>query len=447
MLSSAVCNVRNSRLLQGLGYRLRAYGGDQWVTRSPFFYGWTIMVAGTIGMVMTSPGQTYAVSIFIDPLIEGLGISRSLISGLYTIGTLVGSFALPFLGRSIDRYGPRRMVVIIALVFGLACMYMGTVQNALMLGFGFVAIRMFGQGGLGLVSQNVINQWWVVRRGTIMGISGLVMSLVGLAAFPRLIHLLLAAYGWRTTYFLLGALVLAIMLPVGYFFFRDRPERFGMQPDGGVVGANAATKVTTPEENWTLDEVVRTPIFWVFSLSLSSLGMLSTGLFFHNVSIFADNGLDASVAAMIFLPIAITTALVNFGSGLLVDRIPVRVVLAGALVLQAGALLMAQAIATVPLALAYGILVGASGGLQRTISSVVWATYFGRRYLGSITGVTSTIMIAGSALGPLPFGISRDLWGSYNPALVISALLPAGLAILCLFFARPRRVAIHDVTQ
>lgn len=435
-------------MLQSLHVRLKSNGDSRWVTQSPIYYGWTILIAGTIGLVMTSPGQTYSVSLFIDPLIESLGISRSLISGLYTLGTLVGSFALPVIGRQVDRHGPRRMVVVISLIFGLACILMGAVQNVVMLALGFIATRMMGQGALSLVSQNVINQWWVRKRGSIMGISGLALSLLGMAAFPNLVHFLLDSVGWRFAYVIQGLLVLVIMLPVGYFFFRDRPEIYGLQPDGHTKPEHAGdTPAWSWEENWTLAEALRTPVFWVISLSMAAVAMLSTGLFFHMVSIFEDSGLDAGVAAMVYVPLATTTALVNLGSGLLVDRIPMRVVVAASLVLQALALWMAPTLTSVTTALLYGGVLGASGGLQRTISSVVWAAYFGRRHLGSIAGVSSTIMVAGSALGPLPFGLSRDLMGSYGPVLMGSALLPLVLGIVCLFFDKPRRPALGNLTE
>ena len=114
---------------------------------------------------MTSPGQTYSVSIFIQHFIRDLSISRSLVSTLYTLGTLAGALALPFVGRQIDRRGPRTMVGAITALFALSCVYVGFVQNALMLGIGFVLIRMLGQGSLGLVCSNVVNRWWVRRRG------------------------------------------------------------------------------------------------------------------------------------------------------------------------------------------------------------------------------------------------------------------------------------------
>ena len=140
------------------------------VAWSPIYYGWIILVAAGIGRVMTSPGQTYSVSIFIQQFIEDLGISRSLVSTLYTLGTLAGSLALPFVGRQIDRRGPRLMVSVITALFAVSCVYMGFVHNAVMLGIGFVLIRMLGQGSLGLVCSNVVNRWWVRRRGTMLGI-------------------------------------------------------------------------------------------------------------------------------------------------------------------------------------------------------------------------------------------------------------------------------------
>jgi MFS transporter, OFA family, oxalate/formate antiporter len=411
------------------------------ISRSPVFYGWIIVVVSTLGMIMTSPGQTYAVSIFIEHFIVDLGISRGMVSTLYTIGTLVGSFVLPFVGRQIDARGPRVAVLVISIAFGVACIYMGFIVNALMLAVGFIAIRMLGQGALGLVSQYTINQWWVRRRGSVMGISGLFMSLLGLGIFPPVVYMLIDAYGWRNTYPILGLVILLIMAPLGYFFYRERPERYGLTPDGDftAVGASGKPYVPPVEEEWTLAEAIRTPAFWIVVLGLGAIGMLSTGLFFHAVSIFEDNGLPASVAASAFVPVAITTALVNVLGGLLVDRLSVRYLLVAALVGQAIILVMAHSLDSVALAMTYGVLLGTVSGLQRIVSTVVWATYFGRRYLGTITGTTTTIMIAGSALGPMPLGIARDLLGSYNLALNISALLPLMLAVLALFLRRPQK--------
>ncbi len=418
------------------------------VSRSPIYYGWIILIVATFGTIMTSPGQTYAVSIFIEQFIQELGISRSLVSTLYTIGTLAGSLALPMVGRQLDRRGARAIGTLVTLAFGAACVYMGFVQNAFMLAIGFFAIRMLGQGSLSMICTNVINQWWVRRRGPLLGISGLVMALLGVGTFPNLINWLIPLYGWRVTYMLLGAVLLLIMAPLIWLFLRDRPEAYGLLPDGMqtvqrpanlVPGEVIPVEIPFLEENWTLAEAMRTPIFWVFNLGLASISMLGTGLMFHIVGIFDDNGMSATVAAAAFVPVAITTALTNLGSGFLVDRMRMRVLLAWALILQVISLWMVSYLGSVALAMAFGVSLGITNGLQRTVTTVAWAKYFGRLHLGSISGVTSTILVGASALGPMPMGLARDLLGSYGPTLKLLAVIPLLLAVASLFVDRPEK--------
>ena len=130
----------------------------------------------------------------------------------------------------------------------------------------------------------------------------------------------------------------------------------------------------------------------------------------------------------------------QLGSGILLDRLAVRILLAMALFLHTVLLLLAPHLTSVTLAMGFGVIMGAANGLQMTIGSVVWAMYFGRRYLGSIAGATAAISVASSAAGPMLFGIARDMLGSYTLVLTVSAGLPLlmGVANLC-FGQRPQR--------
>lgn len=413
------------------------------VARLPFYYGWVILIVATFGMIMSSPGQTYAISIFIEHFIRELDISRSLVSTLYTAGTLTSSLTLPWIGRQIDRRGTRLMIFVTSILFGLASIYMGFVRNALMLGIGFLLVRMLGQGSLSLVCSNAINQWWVRRRGPLLGLSGVVSAMLGLGAFPILIHNLIPLFGWRVTYMLLGVALLLVMAPVGYLFIRNRPEEHDLLPDGDKSSARGDPAAGSPrpvaEENWTREEAIRTPIFWVFLLGLSSISLLGTGLTFHIVSIFADNGLSAALAATAFGPVALTMAITNLASGFLVDRMRLRNLMALGLVLQALALWLVTSLSSAPLAVLFGVTLGITFGIMRTVHVVAWAKYFGRLHLGSITGVTSTVTVAASALGPMPMGIARDLLGSYGPTLAALSVIPLVLAGASLFVDRPVR--------
>lgn len=421
------------------------------IEKSPVHYGWVILAVGTLGVILSSPGQTYSFSIFLEEFIRDLGVSRSLVSVLYTVGTIGGSLALPYIGRKIDEHGSRKMVVIIAIAFGTACVYMGFVQNLFMLLFGFVMMRMLGQSSIVIVSRNVMNQWWVRRRGIVLGIGTLVASVLGTGMFPNLINWLIPQFGWRLSYGILGGLVMGIMVPVGYFFFRDRPELYGLLPDGetaemgdggGIVSGDAeddGVMARPIEENWTVAEAVRTRAFWIIVLGIGAFSMLGTGLTFHIVSIFAGNGLSADLAAAIFLPMSITTALFGVPGGWLIDRVDAKYMLSVGLVLQVVTILLSASIASPEIAILYGIIFGLTNGVARVVGNVIWANYFGRENLGAISGLTSTFGSAASGLGPLIYGVGYDLAGNYWPSLWLSSLFPAVLAVLVLFMKRPVR--------
>ena len=412
------------------------------VAKSPVYYGWIVLVVGTLGVIMSSPGQTYSFSIFIEEFIRDLDISRTVVSSLYTVGTITGSLALPFIGRKIDQFGNRVMVIVITLAFGITIIYMGFVRNTVMLLLGVVFMRMLGQSSMVIVSTNLINQWWVRRRGFVMGISTLVAATLGTGLFPNLINQLIPRFGWRTTYAILATIVVGTMLPAGYFFFRNKPESYGLLPDGDLAHAKddvETLKAITEEENWTAPEAVRTSAFWLISACVGAISMLGTGLTFHIVSIFADNGLSADLAAAIFLPMSLTTSLFGIPGGWLIDRIDAKYMLSAGMILLTTTILFSNFIGSVQLAVVYGIVFGLTLGFGRVIGGVVWANYFGRTHLGAITGITSTIGSAASGLGPLIYGAGRDLAGTYWPSLWLSALFPAALAIAVLFMRRPQR--------
>jgi MFS family permease len=412
------------------------------INASPIYYGWVVLVVGAIGGILSSPGQTYVISVFIDHFIVDLNVSRSMVSTLYTVGTLAGSFVLPFVGRQVDKRGPRMVLGFVCVLFGLTCIFMGYIQNAVGLGLGFFALRILGQGSLGLVCKNAINQWWVRRRGLVMGIAGVATALLGSGSFPGVVNWMIPRYGWRVSYIILGVVILAVLVPLGTIFIRNRPEDYGLQPDGHADPDNDEPESVPIEDNWTLNEAIKTPTFWIIALSLGAMSALSTGLAFHFFSIFDDSGLSSTVAASVFLPIAAVGASVQFAGGMLIDRVPIRAMIALALLLQSAVLLVAPNLASAEMALGMGLMMGIRGGLQLIVSSVVWAKFFGRRYLGTITGVTSTLMVGSSALGPMPFGVARDWFGSYHTILTVFAVPPVILAIVCLIYAKtPRRTS------
>jgi MFS family permease len=403
------------------------------VERSPVYYGWLILLAATLGMMMTAPGQTFGVSVFLDDIIADLGLSRSTVSLLYTIGTLVGSFSLPFVGRFIDSKGPRVAVVVIAALFALACVAMGFVGGLLTLLAGFILIRGLGQGSLGLVSIHVINIWFVRRRGLAIGLSGIGIALTT-GFFPLFGQLLLERFDWRVSYMILGALVATIMIPVGALFFRSHPESYGLLPDGSAP----ERKPEFGEANYTAIQARRTVTFWLFVAGDFIVSALGTGLIFHHFSIMASAGIDRLTASTFFVPFGTVSAGAILVTGYLMDRLPPRYLLSLAQGLLVAGIVLAGRAGAPELVLLYGAILGLGTGMKAAIGGSVYAYYFGRKHLGAIKGSAITITVAGAAVGPFIYALGYDAAGSYIPVLTLSALAPLALALFAPFL-RPRR--------
>ena len=109
-----------------------------------------MLSVATLGMAATLPGQTAGISLFIDAFIKDLGLSRSAVSWLYTGATVLGSLGLPLAGRLLDRYGPRRVAVVLIALLAASCAGMRWVSGWVGVFVGFVCLRGVGQGALGL---------------------------------------------------------------------------------------------------------------------------------------------------------------------------------------------------------------------------------------------------------------------------------------------------------
>jgi MFS family permease len=121
------------------------------VEQSPVYYGWVVLTVATLGIAATLPGQTAGISLFIDAFIKDLVLSRSVVSWLYTGATVLGSLGLPLAGRLLDRYGPRRVAVVLIALLAASCAGMRWVSGWVGVFVGFVRLRGVGQGALGLV--------------------------------------------------------------------------------------------------------------------------------------------------------------------------------------------------------------------------------------------------------------------------------------------------------
>jgi len=405
---------------------------DRTMRAVPFHYGWVILASGALGSFMTTPGQTYGVSPFFDPVAHDLGLSRAAVATAYTIGTLAGVLPAPFVGRWIDRRGPRVAGVLIGLALAVACVVMASSNSALSLTIGFAALRGAAIGALSLVSQHVINLWFVTRRGLAAGAVSLALALGGMV-FPLVSEILMRHVGWRSTYVVLDTVVLVTMAVVGGVLFRTRPEEFGLAPD---VGRPAARRRTRPEPVFTRPEALRTVVFWTMSAANVASNALGTGLLLNHYDLLGRNGVSREFAVTLFTPLALTQVGVVLVAGLLVDRFQPHRVLALPMCAMATACLLARAGGLGPWPLLYAGTLGVALGSFQAANVAAWAHYFGRRHLGEIRGLTFVITIVGAALGPLPFGWAAER-GGYGPVLLAGAVGCVAVAFVNLIAPSP----------
>ena len=405
-----------------------------------FFYGWVMLGAGALGYFASGPAQSHIFSVFITPITQDLRISRTSVSSAYALATLVAAFGLPYIGRLIDRYGVRRIFLGVALGFGLCAIGFGRVTNLVMLTLAFGALRFLGQGSLMLCSANLVSQWFARKRGFALSLMSLGFA-TSIAAHPYIAQQLIDALGWREAWLWLGLMTWLLLVPVVFFLVQSRPEDLGMRPDGEQADNSDTTPKTGASDavnvGLTLQQAMRTSAFWIIALALSSLSMLVTGIFFHQVSILDAQGLTAPQAASVFTVTALTMVIFMPVFGRLLDRYRTQSLFSATLVLMACSLAAMSQVQGVATALMFGALFGLTSAAQHTHMAFVWPRFFGRAHLGSIQGCATTINVVGASIGPLPLGMAYDSVGSYSAALLALAIIPVGCAIAVLFIRAP----------
>ncbi|MFN4088105.1 MAG: MFS transporter [Alphaproteobacteria bacterium] len=403
-----------------------------------FFVGWTMLAVAALGMFASGPGQSYTFGVFLGPIGDELGLSGTALASAYGLATLAAAFGLPVMGRLVDRFGSRRMLLVAVSALGIACVLFGTAGNVVTLALGFAALRFFGQGALMLTCSNLVSQWFSRRRGFALSLMALGFS-ASMAVYPPLAQWLIETAGWRQAWIWLGVLTIALLFPPVLVLVHDKPEDVGLRPDG-VCDAEPATgsgATSAATAGLTLREALRTSAFYIIAAGLFSLSMLLTALHFFQVTIFAAQGLAPQVAANVFAVSAATMVVAMPVMGRLLDRLPTARMFSAGLLVTAATLVSAAMVQGLPSALAYAVMFGLSNAVSMSFFGFLWPRYFGRRHLGSIQGTGQMLLVIGASVGPLPFGLAYDLSGSFAGALLAAAVLPLGCAIFALSLRPP----------
>ena len=412
------------------------------VNRLPFFYGWTVLFAAGSSMVVRNSAASLTLAVFIFPMSEDLGWSRSLIAGAASLGGLVATLASPVVGWALDRYGARVILTGSVLILGLSTVSLAwaTVPIAFYLAYGLG--RVIFSSPLNIGPSVVVSRWFVRRRGLATGFLFLSHSL-GMITFPLIAGLVIKYRGWEDAWIVLGVLVWILALGPVSMLVRQTPEEVGLLPDGDPPNPQAhgaETSDVTEEQNWTLQEAARTPTLWLLAMATGSLFLLQSGTNIHQGAYFLDQGLGVGVSAATLSLNAVFTGVGSIFWGWLVDRVPVRFTYAGVALMMAVALILFPMADTTVEALIVASIFGAAVGGILVVPVVAYANYFGRRSLSAIRGVTEPFVSLGQAIGALFSGIVYDVTGSYKDAFLVLSIL--GFATIAMLLAT--RVPVRE---
>lgn len=377
---------------------------------------------------------------FIIPLGREFGWSRTTISVIFSAARLESGLLGPIEGWAVDKFGPRRLILVGIPLMGLGYIGLSFING--LLAFFFVYVFMIALGnslGMSTPITAAAANWFNRRRGLAFGIMWSGVGLGGL--FVPAVGWLVENYGWRTAALVIGIFIVIIGPPVASVM-RHRPEQYGYYPDGiEPEGARDSQGRTRPiradlSNDFTAREALRTSSFWYLTLSIMARSLVSGGIGLHLVPFFVDLGASNVTAAALAGSVGLMSIPGRFGLSALGDYVNKRYVMAASLaVMSVSIIFMARAenvTAVIPVLIVFS---ASQGGISVIPQSLI-ADYFGRRAYATIQGFRSSIQMLGIIAGPIISGYIFDTTGSYTNAFLgfsVAALLSMALV----FMARP----------
>ena len=250
------------------------------------YYGWRVVLAACLG-VMAGFGSlfVYTFSVFVKPLAAQFGWSREAISSGFAVAAVTLGFISPLLGRWIDRFGPRRIILICMTVYGFAIASLSLLHSGLWQFYvTCFVLGLVGNGAAHLAYSRSISTWFHRRLGLALAF---VMVGAGLGAMilPVVAQSIISRYGWRAAYASLGGLALLLGLPLSWRYIR---ERGAIEPEAVLVA----------HAGMTWQQGLRSFAFWIITAILFVSSISMNGAITHLSALLTDRGLTAGNAAL-----------------------------------------------------------------------------------------------------------------------------------------------------
>ena len=388
------------------------------------YYGWRVVLAACFG-VMAGFGSlfVFTFNVFVKPLSAAFGWNREAISLGFGLAAITLGAVSPLLGRWIDRFGPRRIILPCMTVYCCAILSLALLHAALLQFYlTCIVLGLVGNGAAHLAYSRSISTWFQRRLGTALAF---VMVGAGLGAMilPVVAQAIITRSGWRAAYLSLGGLAVLLGLPLSWRYIFER-------------GPVRQESVPVAHSGSTWQQGLRSFPFWIIVAVLFVGSVSMNGALTQLSALLTDRGItprDAALCASVF---GGSSVLGRIGVGWLLDRffgarIALLVNLSGA----AGIFLLARA-TSFPAGCLAAALIGIGAGGEAAITPYLLTRYFGLRAFSTLYGLTWTFYAAAGAIGPVILGRAFDLTGSYTSLLTVLAAALAFAAVLNLFLPK-----------
>jgi len=419
----------------------RKTSSDQSHNPPPFFYGWVIVASGAGSMALGSAFLFHAFGTYVVLLQDEFGWSRTTLALAFAMQRVESGLLGPIDGWLVDRFGPRRMMIIGVLIFGVGFIIFSQIQSLFGFYVAFLVMALGNALGSFLPASVAVVNWFIRKRTTALALMMLGLAVGGLV--QPIIATGLESIGWRNMAFISGILIVSIGIPLATLL-RHHPEESGWQPDGirSQLITDSSENIKPiqlhDEINFTAIQALKTKAFWYIgighSLSLLVMGAINVHLIAY---LHESLGFSLTIAASMITVMTLTQVVGQLVGGFLGDKFDKKWLIVGVMFVNAASLMILAFAAHIWLIIIFAILNGATFGARIPLTTSIRADYFGGKFYGTITGFSSVLAMWGMIFGPLIAGGSYDLLGSYTPGFIcLSLLAGAGSFIFC-FVRKP----------
>jgi len=383
-----------------------------------FFYGYIIVLAGFFIQVV-GWGLCSTFGIFFNPLLIEFGWTRAMISGAFSLSFLILGFISIIVGGLNDRLGPRMIMVVCGLFLGSGYLLMSQINTIWQLYLFYGVIVGIGMSGMDVLSLSTIARWFVRRRGMMSGIVKAGAG-IGMVIMPPIANWLISSYGWRTSYFIIGIIALALVILVAQFLRRD-PAQMGQLPDGEEkvnIGC-----LNSADGGFSFQKAIHTRQFWMLCVIFLVVAFCVEAIIVHIVPHATDLGISAVSAANILAVIGGVSIIGRFIMGSAGDKAGNRLAIIVCFLILLVSLLWMLVAKELWMLYLFACVYGfAHGGFFALISPSV-AEFFGLSSHGAILGAVFCPTTIGGAIGPVLAGHIFDVTSSYQLAFLVFTVI------------------------